>query len=360
MALALTAVAQGEVKMSIWGHTKDGVAVPIYTLKSAQIEVRVMAYGAKLVSIRTPDSSGKMADVVLGYDSLDEYLNDNSTHFGSIVGRYGNRIAGGKFSIDGKSYQIPINNGKNALHGGPMGFDRNVWDAKEVPNGVEFTLVSPDGDMGFPGKMTAKVKYTLAGSTLRLDYSATSDKPTVVNLTNHAYFNLRGDDQGTILDEVLELNADRYTPVDGGLIPTGVLAPVAGTPFDFRKPEVVGARIESDSEQMKLGGGYDHNFVLNGNAGTLRLAAVMTSPESGRRLTVETTEPGIQFYSGNFLDGTFTGRHGVKYEMRTGFCLETQHFPDSPNQPNFPSTVLRPGVTRHSTTTFAFSTVKAE
>ncbi len=358
--MALTAVAQGEVKMSIWGHTAEGVAVPIYTLKNAQIEVKVMAYGAKLVSIRTPDRTGKMADVVLGYDSLQEYLNDNSTHFGSIVGRFGNRIALGKFSIDGKSYQIPINNGANALHGGPMGFDRYVWDSKEIPNGVEFTLVSKDGDMGFPGTLTAKVKYTLSGSTLRLDYSATSDKATVVNLTNHAYFNLRGDDQGTILDEKLELNADRFTPVDSGLIPTGILAPVAGTPLDFRKPEVVGARIGSDYEQIKLGGGYDHNFVLNGEAGTLRLAAIMTEPENGRRMTVETTEPGIQFYSGNFLDGTFTGRHGVKYEKRTGFCMETQHFPDSPNHPSFPSTVLRPGVTRHSTTTFSFSTVKAE
>jgi aldose 1-epimerase len=360
MAMALTAVAQGEVKMSIWGQTKDGVAVPIYTLKSAQIEVRVMAYGAKLVSVRTPDRAGKMADVVLGYDTLDEYLSDSSTHFGSIVGRFGNRIALGKFSIDGKSYQIPINNGANALHGGPMGFDRFVWDAKEVPGGVEFTHVSPDGEMGFPGTLTAKVKYTLSGSTLRLDYTATSDKATVVNLTNHSYFNLRGDDQGTILDEKLELNADRFTPVDAGLIPTGILAPVAGTPLDFRKAEVVGSRINSDHEQMKLAGGYDHNFVLNGNAGSLRLAAIMTDPESGRRMTVETTEPGVQFYTGNFLDGTYTGRHGVKYEKHTGFCLETQHFPDSPNQPSFPSTILRPNVTRHSTTTFAFSTVKAE
>jgi len=360
MAMAMTAVAQGEVKMSIWGKTADGVDVPIYTLKSAQIEVRVMAYGAKLVSIRTPDRNGKMADVVLGYDTLQAYLDDTKTHFGSVVGRYGNRIALGKFSIDGKSYQIPINNGANALHGGPMGFDRYVWEAKEVPNGVEFTHVSPDGDMGFPGKMTAKVKYTLTGSTLRLDYSATCDKATIVNLTNHAYFNLRGDDQGTILDEKVELNADRFTPVDAGLIPTGVLAPVTGTPLDFRKPEVIGARIDSDNEQMKLGGGYDHNFVLNGNSGTLRLAAIVTNPESGRRMTVETTEPGIQFYSGNFLDGTFTGRHGVKYEKHTGFCLETQHFPDSPNHANFPSTLLRPGVTRHSSTTFSFSTVKAQ
>lgn len=321
--------------------------------------MRVTAYGAKLVSVRTPDRAGKMADIVLGYDTLDAYLDDNSTFFGSIVGRYGNRIAFGKFSIDGKSYQIPTNNGANTLHGGPIGFDRYVWQSQEIPNGVEFTHISPDGDMGYPGALTAKVKYTLAGDTLRIDYSATTDKPTVVNMTNHAYYNLRGDDQGTILGHKLELNADRYTPVDSGLIPTGILAPVAGTPLDFRKPEVVGDRIDSDYEQMKLGLGYDHNFVLNGNAGTLRLAAIVTEPESGRKMTVETTEPGIQFYSGNFLDGTFTGRHGVKYEKRTGFCLETQHFPDSPNQAQFPSTVLRPGVTRHSTTTFTFTTVKA-
>ncbi|MGC1461046.1 MAG: aldose epimerase family protein [Terracidiphilus sp.] len=360
MVMALTAVAQGEVKMSIWGHTKDGVAVPIYTLKSAQIEVRVTAYGAKLVSVRTPDRTGKMADVVLGYDTLDNYVNDTDTYFGSIVGRYGNRIALGKFSIDGKSFQIPINNGANALHGGPRGFGGYVWQAKEVPNGVEFIHVSPDGDMGFPGTLTAKVKYTLTGDTLRLDYSATCDKATVVNLTNHAYFNLRGDDEGTILDEKLQLNADRFTPVDAGLIPTGILAPVAGTPLDFRKPEVVGARINSDYEQIKLGGGYDHNFVLNGSAGTLRLAAIMTDSESGRKLTVETTEPGVQFYTGNFLNGTYTGRHGVKYGKNAGFCLETQHFPDSPNQPQFPSAVLRPGVTRHSTTTFTFGIAKAE
>jgi aldose 1-epimerase len=359
MAMALTAVAQGEVKMSIWGHTKDGVAVPIYTLKSAQIEVRVTAYGAHLVSIRTPDRTGKMADIVLGFDTVQNYQNAKG-YLGAVVGRYGNRIALGKFSIDGKSYQIPQNNGTNALHGGPVGFDQYVWDAQEVPNGVEFTHVSPDGDMGFPGKLTAKVKYTLTGNTLRLDYSATSDKATVINLTNHAYFNLHGDDQGTILDEKLELNADRFTPVNANLIPTGILAPVAGTPLDFRKPEVVGARINDDNEQLKLAGGYDHNFVLNGNAGTLRLAAIMTDPESGRRMTVETTEPGVQFYTSNFLDGTDTGRHGIAYDKHKGFCLETQHFPDSPNQPNFPSTVLRPGVTRHSTTTFSFSTVKAE
>jgi aldose 1-epimerase len=231
--------------------------------------------------------------VVLGYDTLDEFLADSKTHFGSIVGRFGNRIALGKFSIDGKHYQIPANNGVNALHGGPHGFDLKLWESKEIPNGVEFTLVSPDGDMGFPGTLTAKVKYTLSGHTLRLDYSATSDKATVVNLTNHAYFNLNGDDEGDILNHVLELNADKYTPTDAGLIPTGAVAPVAGTPMDFRKPVAIGARINDDFEALKLGGGYDHNFVVNGEAGKLRLAAIMVSPESGRKLTVETTEPAI-------------------------------------------------------------------
>jgi aldose 1-epimerase len=327
-------------------------------LKSGKIEVRVMAYGAKLVSIRTPDRNGKMADVVLGYDHLDDYLKDNDTHFGSIVGRFGNRIAMGRFSIDGNSYQVPQNDGTNALHGGPKGFDRYVWESREAPDGVEFTHVSPDGHMGFPGTLTAKVKYSLSGNTLRLDYTATTDKPTVVNLTNHAYFNLRGDDQGDILGGQLQLNADRMTPVDASLIPTGELASVAGTPFDFSKPTVVGARIGDQNEQLKLGHGYDHNFVINGQPGTLRQAAIMTEPENGRTMTVETTEPGIQFYTGNFLAGVFTGRHGIKYEKRTGFCLETQHYPDSPNQPSFPSTLLRPGATLHSTTTFTFGTAK--
>jgi aldose 1-epimerase len=274
------------------------------------------------------------------------------------VGRFGNRIAMGRFSIDGTQYQVPQNNGTNALHGGPMGFGRHVWQAAEVPGGVEFTHVSPDGFMGFPGTLTAKVKYTLSGNTLRLDYSATTDKATVVNLTNHAYFNLRGDDQGDILGEQLQLNADYMTPVDANLIPTGELASVAGTPFDFRKPTVVGLRIGEANQQLELGGGYDHNFVVNGQAGTLRVAAIMTEPESGRTLTVETTEPGVQFYTGNFLMGVFTGRHGIKYGKRTGFCLETQHYPDSPNQPNFPSTLLKPGETLHSTTTFTFGTTK--
>jgi aldose 1-epimerase len=358
MAMALSPIAQGEVKMSIWGHTAEGVAVPIYTLTSGQIEVRVTAYGAHLVSVRTPDRTGKMADIVLGYDSLQGYLNDRKTYDGSVVGRYGNRIALGKFTLDGKTYQIPVNNGANALHGGPKGFDQYVWQAQEVPDGVEFTHVSPDGDMGFPGTLTAKVKYTLKGSTLRIDYSATTDKATVLNLTNHAYYNLHGDDKGNILDQRIEIDADRYTPVDAGLIPTGELAPVAGTPMDFRKPEAIGARINADNEQLKLASGYDHNWVLNGKIGILHVAAVVSDPVSGRKLSVETTEPGVQFYSGNFLDGTYTGRYGVKYEKHSGFCLETQHFPDSPNHPDFPSTVLRPGETMRSTTTFTFGVEK--
>ena len=358
VAMALTPIARGETKMTTWGHTADGTAVPIYTLTSAQIEVRVTAYGAHLVSVKAPDRDGKMADVVLGWDSLDGYLQQPNSYLGAVVGRYGNRIALGKFTIDGKTYQIPVNNGANALHGGPTGFDQYVWDSREVPDGVEFTHVSPDGDMGFPGKMTATVKYTLKGDTLRLDYSATTDKPTVLNLTNHSYFNLHGDDKGTNLDLKVEINADRYTPVDAGLIPTGELAPVAGTPMDFRKPEVIGARIDADNEQLKRAGGYDFNWVLNGKPGTLRLAAIVTDPVSGRKLTEETTEPGVQFYSGNFLDGTLTGRHGVAYAKHAGFCLETQHFPDSPNHPDFPSALLKPGETMHSTTTFTFGVAK--
>ena len=344
--------------MAIWGHTADGTAVPIYTLTSGQIEVRVTAYGAHLVSVKAPDSKGKVADVVLGFDKLDTYLIKPNPYLGAIVGRYGNRIALGKFTVDGKTYQIPINNGPNALHGGPVGFDQYVWKSHEVPDGVELTHVSPDGDMGFPGTLTATVRYTLKGNTLRIDYTATTDKATIVNLTNHAYFNLHGDDQGNILDLKMEISADHYTPVDAGLIPTGELAPVAGTPMDFRKAEVIGARINADNEQLKRGGGYDLNWVLNGRPGELHLAAIATDPVSGRKLTVETTEPGVQFYSGNSLDGKFVGRHGVAYTKNTGFCLETQHFPDSPNHANFPSTVLRPGETKYSTTTFTFGIVK--
>lgn len=339
---------------SLWGKTKDGADVHLYTLTSGNIEVRLSDFGAHLVAVRTPDRHGKVADVVLGFDDLEPYLKGGNGYQGAVIGRYGNRIAKGQFAIDGNTYLIPANNGPNALHGGPVGFDRYVWTAEEVPNGIEFTHVSPDGDMGFPGTMTAKVRYTLQGKTLRLDYSASTDKPTIHNLTNHSYFNLRGDDQGDILDHVVELFAGSFTPVDAGQIPTGAIASVAGTPLDFRKPTAIGARINDDFEQLKLGRGYDHNFVVDGKMGDLRRAARVTEPASGRTLTVETTEPGIQFYSGNFLNGAFVGRHGKKYDARTGFCLETQHFPDSPNHANFPSTVLRPGETFRSTTSFTF------
>ena len=342
------------MKKSLWGKTKDGADIHIYELSGGQIEVRVTDFGAHLVSVRSADRTGRMADVVLGFDTVDGYLRTPNSYLGALVGRFGNRIAKGRFTIDGTTYQIPVNNGPNALHGGPVGFDRYLWKAEEAGGGVEFTHVSPDGDMGFPGTMTAKVRYTLAGNTLRLEYSATADRATVVNLTNHAYFNLRGDDEGDILGHVLELAAERYTPTDAGQIPTGKIEQVAGTPLDFRAPHRVGARIDDNFEQLKLGRGYDHNLVVTGAAGSLRRAARVVEPEHGRTLTVETTEPAVQFYTGNFLDGTFTGRHGKKYEQRTGFCLETQNFPDAPNHANFPNAVLRPGETYRSTTTFSF------
>lgn len=339
---------------SLWGKAGDGADVSLYTLVSGPIEVRLTDFGAHVVSVRTPDRKGTVADIVLGFDSLDSYLIGQNGYQGAVVGRFGNRIAEGQFAIDRKTYQIPANNGPNALHGGPVGFDRHLWKGEEVADGVEFTHVSADGDMGFPGTMTAKARYTLKGNTLRLDYLASTDKPTILNLTNHSYFNLRGNDEGDILGHIVELNADRYTPVNAEQIPTGEIAGVGGTPLDFSAPHRVGARIEEAFEQLKLGRGYDQNFVVNGQAGTLRRAARVTEPEHGRTLTVETTEPGVQFYSGNFLDGTVTGRHGKKYAQRAGLCLETQHFPDSPNHANFPSTVLRPGETFRSTTTFTF------
>jgi len=347
--------AQTSVSKMDWGKTADGHAVEIYSLGDADLKVRITTFGARVVSIGAPDRNGARADVVLGYNNVAQYEADKSTYFGAIVGRYGNRIAKGTFSVDGKTFHIPLNNGANALHGGPAGFDHKVWTGRQIPDGVEMTLVSPDGDMGFPGELTAHVRYTLKGSALHIDYSATTTKPTVVNLTNHSYFNLGGEGHGTILDEQLTLNASRYTPIDAGLIPVGQLAPVAGTPFDFRKPTAIGARIGTPNEQLKLAGGYDHNFVIDGAApGKMTLAARAVDPASGRTLTITTTEPGVQFYSGNFLDGTATGMSGVKYVQHAGFCLETQHFPDSPNQSAFPSTVLRPGQTLHSTTVFTF------
>ena len=362
MAGTQGAMAAVSVTKADFGKLPDGKTAEVYTLKNSDLEVQITNYGARIVSLMSKDRNGKMADVVLGYKSVDGYINeaqkDKKTYFGAVVGRYGNRIRAGKFMLDGHSYQIPQNNNGNALHGGPHGFDEKLWTAKELPAGVEMTLLSKDGEMGFPGDLTVHVRYTLVGSALHINYSATTDKPTVVNVTNHSYFNLGGDGSGTILDDVLMLNAAKYTPVDAGLIPVGGPKPVAGTPFDFTKPTPIGRRIHDNDEQLKIAGGYDHNFVLNGPNGTMKVAAKLSDPKTGRVLTVSTTEPGVQFYSGNFLDGSYTGKAGVKYQKNTGLCLETQHFPDSPNQSAFPTTELKPGQTMHSETIFAFSTAK--
>jgi aldose 1-epimerase len=356
LSMATAMAAHGSVTKTVYGTTPDGTAVDLYTLKSEGIEASIMTYGARIVSIKTADRDGKMANVVLGYSALDGYLADKTTYFGAIVGRYGNRIALGKFSIDGHQYQVPVNNNANSLHGGTVGFDKLVWQGRVVESGVEMTLVSKDGDQGYPGTLTAHVRYTVHHGALRIDYSISTDKATVVNLTNHSYFNLAGDGKGTILGEELMLPADKYTPVDAGLIPTGVLAPVEGTPFDFRKSTVIGARIHDNNEQLKIAGGYDHNWVLRGKNGEVKTAARVYDPASGRVLTVTTTEPGVQFYSGNFLDGAKFGKAQEGHVKNSALCLETQHYPDSPNHPDFPTTELKPGEVRHSTTTFTFST----
>jgi aldose 1-epimerase len=345
---------EASVTKADFGRTPEGAAVDVFTLKSGQVEARVLPYGAKLISVTAPDSNGKAADVVLGYDTLSQWLADQKTHFGAIVGRYGNRIAKGTFMIDGHRDQIPENNNGNALHGGTVGFDRKFWTGRAIRDGVELTLVSPDGDMGFPGTLTAKVTYVLTQNKLTIHYQQTSDKATVVNLTNHAYFNLSGDDATDVLGHEVTLDAQSFTPIDKTLTPTGEISRVEGTPLDFRGPHTIGERIMSSDEQIRLAGGYDHNWILDGQEGIMRQAAVVRDPATGRTLTVTTTEPGIQFYSGNFLDGTFTGRHGKRYMKHMGFCLETQHFPDSPNHANFPSTLLLPGQVRQSATAFLF------
>jgi aldose 1-epimerase len=359
MLLCMTsAVAQAAVSHAPFGKLPDGSTVELYTLKSSSVELKLISYGARVIAIDTADRHGKMADIALGYDSLEPYVKNTNFYFGVVPGRYANRIAKGQFTLDGKHYQLPVNNGVNSLHGGTVGFDMHNWSSKEIPDGVEFTLVSPDGDQGYPGTLTAHVRYTLVGSTVHIAYSATTDKNTVVNLTNHTYFNLSGEGSPSILGEELTLDADKYTPIDSGLIPTGELAPVAGTPFDFTKPTVIGTRINDDNEQLKFAGGYDHNFVVRGTPGKLRPAAKVYDPESGRVLVVETDQPGVQFYSGNFLDGSVKGNSGQPYLQRSALCLETQHFPDSPNHPAFPSTELKPGQTYHTVTTWTFSTGK--
>ncbi len=343
-----------------FGKTKDGIPVELYTLTNAAgMKAAITTYGGIVVSLTAPDRNGTFDDVVLGFDTLEGYLAGHP-YFGAIVGRYGNRIAGGKFTLDGHHYRLAQNNHENHLHGGLKGFDKAVWKAGGTltPEGPSLVLThtSPDGDEGYPGNLSVQVTYTLrADNALSIHYSATTDKATPCNLTNHSYFNLAGQGHGDILRHELTIHADRFTPVDAGLIPTGQLQSVEGTPLDFRRATAIGARIEEDNQQLRFGGGYDHNFVVNGRPGTLRLAASAYEPTTGRLMEVFTTEPGVQFYSGNFLDGSNVGKGGRVYRRRNGFCLETQHFPDSPNQPAFPSAILRPGKEYSTTTVYKFS-----
>ena len=353
--IMLTISMQGKTSVSkqAFGHTSDGTAVDLYTLADGKVEARIMTYGGIIVSLRTPDRNGKLDDVVLGYDSVDKYI-AQTPYFGAIIGRYANRIAHGSFQLDGKTYSIPKNNGDNALHGGTRGFDKVVWTARQIKDGVELGYVSKDGDQGFPGTLTTTVRYTLDGSALRIEYSASTDKDTVLNLTNHSYFNLAGQGKGDVLGHVVKIDASRFTPADAAQIPTGELKPVEGTPFDFRMPHAIGERIDADDVQLHIGGGYDHNFVLDHAPGELAQAAEVYEPTTGRILRVLTTEPGVQLYTGNNLDGSITGKEGRVYKRRFAFCLETQHFPDSPNHANFPSTELEPGQGFHSVTVFQF------
>jgi aldose 1-epimerase len=356
---ASSAPARQAPTKTAFGTTAEGTAVDQYTLSNAHgLEVKVITLGATVTAIRTPDRSGTLADIVLGFDDLKGYLG-NSPYLGVVAGRYANRIAKGRFTLDGTTYQLATNNGPNHLHGGVKGFDKVIWSARPIDRAdgpaIELTYVSPDGEEGYPGTLTTQVVYTLTDANeLRIDYAATADKTTVVNLTNHSYFNLAG--KGDVLHHELMIAADRYTPIDAGLIPTGVLQPVQGTPFDFRSPTTIGARIaQADEQLVRANRGYDHNFVLNNQSGALAVAARVTEPSSGRVLEVRTTEPGLQLYTGNFLDGTVAGKGGVKYARHAGFCLETQHYPDSPNHPAFPTTTLRPDQRYATTTVFAFS-----
>ena len=360
--LALTAAAQTAQRSGALEHDTKAIAagraVKSFTLRNANgVEITAISYGAIITSWKTPDRNGEIADIVLGFADPAQYVAANPPYFGAVVGRYGNRIANAKFTLDGRAVTLAANDGVNHLHGGKQGFDKVLWDGAIVTDrrgpSVAFTRSSPDGEEGYPGALKARVSYTLtAKNELIVEYEATTDKPTVVNLTQHSYFNLAGQGSGDILGHELRINADRYTPVDKTLIPTGELAPVEGTPFDYRKPTPIGARIDSQHPQMQFGRGYDHNWVLAREGTALSLAAEVYEPKSGRTLVVTTTEPGLQFYTGNFLDGTITGKDGRVYRQRYGFCLETQHFPDSPNKPNFPTTTLRPGETYRSRTVF--------
>jgi aldose 1-epimerase len=356
---AASAQRGGGVRREEFGKTPDGRAVSVYTLTNrGGAEARVITYGGAVVSLKVPDRRGRLGDVVLGFDDLGGYLGQDF-YIGSLVGRYANRIAGARFTLNGAEYKLAANNGPHNLHGGLRGFDKVVWEARPLRArggaALELTYLSPDGEEGFPGNLRARVVYTLTDrNELRVDYSATTDKDTVVNLTQHSYFNLKGEGVGDILDHRLRVYAARFTPTDATSIPTGELRPVRGTPFDFTRPTVIGARIGADDEQLKFGNGYDHNFVVNGRPGVLRRAAEVYEPTTGRVMEVLTTEPGVQLYTGNYLAAE-RGKGGKPYPRRTGFCLETQHYPDSPNKPRFPSPVLRRGGRYRSTTVYRFS-----
>lgn len=352
--------SHGGITKASFGKTRDGTPVDIYTLRNGTAEVKITTYGGLVTSFKVPDRDGHIGDVVLGFDTLDGYLN-KSPYFGAMIGRYGNRIAKGRFTLNDSCYTLATNNGVNALHGGIVGFDKRIWEAKasESPDGpcLELTYLSHDAEEGYPGNLQVKAVYTLMPDNgLRLEYTATTDKDTILNLTQHSYFNLAC--KGDVLGHVVYIDADRFTPVDSTLIPTGELKPVEGTPFDFRTPTPIGARIAQDNDQLKNANGYDQNWVLNHPMGRLDVVARVTEPTSGRMLEVLSTEPGLQFYTGNFLDGTITGKGGRVYNFRNGFCMEPQHFPDSPNHPEFPTTELKAGDTYHNTIIFRVTATK--
>lgn len=360
LGLSFTVQGQAKATKENFGKTPDGQEVDLYTLTNgAGIEAKITNYGGIITSLKVPDRNRRPADIVLGFDNLNAYLKGHP-YLGAIIGRYGNRIAKGRFTLNGVEYKLNVNNGANHLHGGIKGFDKVVWSARvlKIANGaaLELTYLSKDGEEGYPGNLSVKVVYSLTNKNeLEIDYSATTDKDTIINLTNHSYFNLAGEGSGDILNHRIAIDADRFTPTDAGSIPTGELRNVRGTPFDFTTLTAIGSRINDDYDQLKMAKGYDHNFVLNGQIGVLHRAARVEEPTSGRVLEVWTTQPGMQFYTGNYLDGTATGKAGKKYQPRFGFCLETQHYPDSPNRPQFPSTVLRKGARYHTRTIFRFS-----
>ena len=359
--LGCSTAAPERMSRQPFGQTKEGTPVYLYTLRNGTgAEAKISNYGGLVVSLEVPDKQGKLGDVVLGYDKLSDYLKD-SPYFGALIGRYGNRIAKGKFTLDGKEYTLATNNDQNALHGGLKGFDKVVWEPTLVASAqgpaLKLTYLSRDGEEGYPGNLSVTAVYTLThDNALKLEFTATTDKDTVVNLTHHSYFNLAGRD--SILNHIVMIPADKYTPVDSTLIPTGELPLVEGTPFDFRTPTAIGARINQDNEQLKFGKGYDHNWVINKPLGQYGLMARVTEPTTGRIMEVYSDEPGLQFYSGNFLDGTLIGKGGWAYQFRNGFCMEPQHYPDSPNKPGFPSVVLKPGQTFHNVIVYKFSVEK--